>query len=53
LILSQALTLYITPVIYVYLDAAGKKLAAWKPFGGKSASAPRHHPGGPAPMPAE
>ena len=28
LILSQALTLYITPVIYVYLDAAGKNIAA-------------------------
>jgi len=31
LILSQALTLYITPVIYVYLDQAGKALANWQP----------------------
>jgi multidrug efflux pump subunit AcrB len=31
LILSQALTLYITPVIYVYLDTAGKRPAAlWR-----------------------
>ncbi len=33
LILSQALTLYITPVIYVYLDRAGKAVANWQPFG--------------------
>ena len=31
LILSQALTLYITPVIYVYLDRAGKAVANWQP----------------------
>ncbi|MEO7055078.1 MAG: efflux RND transporter permease subunit [Rhizomicrobium sp.] len=48
LILSQALTLYITPVIYVYLDTAGKRLANWHPFGGNPA--PRR---GPAPVPAE
>jgi len=50
LILSQALTLYITPVIYVYLDTAGKRLANWHPFGGK----PRPqgpHAGGPEPHP--
>ena len=51
LILSQALTLYITPVIYVYLDLAGKKVANW---GGKP-SEPRRHLGGhePHPAPAE
>ena len=58
LILSQALTLYITPVIYVYLDQAGKRLANWHPFGGKPkphGTPPRHSGGGnePAPAPAE
>jgi HAE1 family hydrophobic/amphiphilic exporter-1 len=48
LILSQALTLYITPVIYVYLDRLGKAVANWQP--GKSLGA-----GGPeqSPAPAE
>ena len=46
--LSQALTLYVTPVIYVYLDTAGKRLANWHSFGGNPA--PRR---GPAPVPAE
>ncbi|HEV7960558.1 MAG TPA: efflux RND transporter permease subunit, partial [Rhizomicrobium sp.] len=52
LILSQALTLYITPVIYVYLDLAGKKVANWQP--GRRAQ-PRRHSGGhePHPAPAE
>jgi HAE1 family hydrophobic/amphiphilic exporter-1 len=55
LILSQALTLYITPVIYVYLDLAGKRLANWHPFGGKPHGTPRSHGGGhePTPAPAE
>jgi multidrug efflux pump subunit AcrB len=58
LILSQALTLYITPVIYVYLDNAGKRIANWHPFGGKPkphGAPPRHSGGGhePAPAPAE
>ena len=53
LLLSQALTLYITPVIYVYLDNAGKRLAAWQPFGGKSKSQDASHGhGGPEPHPA-
>jgi multidrug efflux pump subunit AcrB len=30
LLFSQLLTLYITPVIYVYLDRAGNFLAHWK-----------------------
>ncbi|HEY2835227.1 MAG TPA: efflux RND transporter permease subunit, partial [Rhizomicrobium sp.] len=52
LILSQALTLYITPVIYVYLDRAGTALARWKPFGAKKQDRPS---GGhePHPAPAE
>jgi HAE1 family hydrophobic/amphiphilic exporter-1 len=57
LILSQALTLYITPVIYVYLDAAGKRLAGWRIFGGQpTPGKPPHGPSGghePRPMPAE
>ena len=53
LLLSQALTLYITPVIYVYLDRAGKALADWQPFGGKARSRDdRGHPSGPDPHPA-
>ncbi len=54
LILSQALTLYITPVIYVYLDAAGKRMANWHIFGGQP-TPPRGPSGGrePHPMPAE
>jgi HAE1 family hydrophobic/amphiphilic exporter-1 len=54
LILSQALTLYITPVIYVYLDRAGKALANWRPFGGQSKpqNSPPSHGGGPQPHPA-
>jgi hydrophobic/amphiphilic exporter-1 (mainly G- bacteria), HAE1 family len=52
LILSQALTLYITPVIYVYLDRAGKAVANWQ-FGKKGHS--HGHSGGhdPHPAPAE
>ena len=48
LILSQALTLYITPVIYVYLDTAGKRLSNWHSFGGKPHNP---HAGGPEPHP--
>jgi len=43
LILSQALTLYITPVIYVYLDRAGKWAANGQPGrlrGGEHSPAP-------------
>jgi hydrophobic/amphiphilic exporter-1 (mainly G- bacteria), HAE1 family len=52
LILSQALTLYITPVIYVYLDRAGKAVSNWQP--GKSKER-RGLSGGhqPHPAPAE
>ena len=48
LILSQALTLYITPVIYVYLDRLGKALANWQPGGPLDA-----HGAGHSPAPAE
>ncbi len=52
LILSQALTLYITPVIYVYLDMLGKKFSNWQPGKG---SETRGLSGGhqPHPSPAE
>jgi HAE1 family hydrophobic/amphiphilic exporter-1 len=55
LILSQALTLYITPVIYVYLDTAGQRLSNWHPFGGKPRPQSPGRSGGPEPhpMPAE
>ena len=57
LLLSQALTLYITPVIYIYLDALGEKAAKWKFFGGSAKTRkqpqPQHPPEGAAPMPAE
>ena len=41
LVLSQVLTLYLTPVIYIYMD----RLSHWRPFGKRDA----HH----APLPAE
>ena len=58
LLLSQLLTLYITPVIYVYLDALGERAGKWKFFnrGAKTASKkPRPDRGGglPNPAPAE
>ena len=58
LLLSQALTLYITPVIYVYLDALGARAAKWKFLnrGAKPAGKkPRPDRGGglPNPAPAE
>jgi HAE1 family hydrophobic/amphiphilic exporter-1 len=43
LLLSQALTLYITPVIYIYLDELGEKLLHWR----------GHGPQRRAPQPAE
>ena len=51
LLLSQLLTLYITPVIYVYLDGLGERAAKWK-FLNRGASAKRQRPGGPMPSPA-
>jgi HAE1 family hydrophobic/amphiphilic exporter-1 len=52
LMVSQALTLYITPVIYVYLDALGERMANWK-FVNRGADKPRQAPGGAHPAPAE
>jgi len=53
LLLSQALTLYITPVIYVYLDKAGKSLAGWQLFGAKKQDRDRPSGHEPHPAPAE
>ncbi len=53
LMLSQLLTLYITPVIYVYLDSLGDRMAQWK-FVNRGAPRPaRRRRGGASPAPAE
>jgi HAE1 family hydrophobic/amphiphilic exporter-1 len=53
LMLSQLLTLYITPVIYVYLDSLGDRMARWKFINrGASRPVPRRR-SGPSPAPAE
>ncbi|HEY0266964.1 MAG TPA: efflux RND transporter permease subunit, partial [Rhizomicrobium sp.] len=57
LMVSQLLTLYITPVIYVYLDRLGEKASHWGWLGGgkprKQAQKPQRPPSGAAPAPAE
>jgi multidrug efflux pump subunit AcrB len=58
LLVSQLLTLYITPVIYIYLDRVGERASHWKWLGGGKAQkkqAPQRPPSGaaPAPSPAE
>ncbi|HEY2008095.1 MAG TPA: efflux RND transporter permease subunit, partial [Rhizomicrobium sp.] len=58
LMVSQLLTLYITPVIYVYLDELGEKASHWGLFGQpqKNASVeqgPRHSSPDAPPAPAE
>ena len=52
LMVSQLLTLYITPVIYVYLDRLGQSASHWGWLGRGKPGAKPHHPGG-APAPAE
>jgi len=51
LLVSQLLTLYITPVIYVYLDRLGERVGHWK-SGSRAPSRPAHGAGGPEPTPA-
>ena len=58
LMVSQLLTLYITPVIYVYLDALGEKVAHWGWLGRPRKKemperGPRHSPPDAQPAPAE
>jgi HAE1 family hydrophobic/amphiphilic exporter-1 len=58
LLVSQALTLYITPVIYVYLDRLGEKASHWGFFGqpqkkSPAKPGPRHSPPDTSPAPAE
>jgi multidrug efflux pump subunit AcrB len=58
LLVSQMLTLYITPVIYVYLDELGEKASHWgflgKPQRKQPAKpGPRHSPPDATPAPAE
>jgi HAE1 family hydrophobic/amphiphilic exporter-1 len=40
LLLSQLLTLYITPVIYIYLDQIGERIGHWRRRGHKPAPTP-------------
>ena len=51
LILSQALTLYITPVIYIHLDHLGDRMARWK-FINRGAKKRRPGSSGAVPRPA-
>jgi HAE1 family hydrophobic/amphiphilic exporter-1 len=55
LFVSQLLTLYITPVIYVYLDRLGERASNWRWLGGKSQQKQKQTrpPSGAAPAPAE
>jgi len=40
LLLSQLLTLYITPVIYIYLDELGERMSHWGGSGARTAPSP-------------
>jgi HAE1 family hydrophobic/amphiphilic exporter-1 len=51
LLLSQLLTLYITPVIYIYLDHLGEQVTHWKTRG-RAVRGSSHGSGGPEPAPA-
>jgi HAE1 family hydrophobic/amphiphilic exporter-1 len=54
LLVSQLLTLYITPVIYVYLDRLGERAGHWKWLGsGDAGETPKDNRGRPSPAPAE
>jgi HAE1 family hydrophobic/amphiphilic exporter-1 len=57
LLVSQLLTLYITPVIYVYLDQLGEKASHWGFLGAPQKKLPkekpRHSPPDASPAPAE
>ena len=58
LLVSQLLTLYITPVIYVYLDRLGEKASHWGLLGKPqkkmpAKEGPRRSPPDASPAPAE
>jgi HAE1 family hydrophobic/amphiphilic exporter-1 len=54
LFVSQLLTLYITPVIYVYLDRLGERASNWHWLGGSKPQKKQTRPSsGAAPAPAE
>jgi len=53
LMVSQLLTLYITPVIYVYLDRLGEQASHWKWLGGPASEAKLRRRRNPPPHPAE
>jgi multidrug efflux pump subunit AcrB len=53
LLVSQLLTLYITPVIYVYLDRLGERASHWHWLGSKAPARAQRPPSGAAPTPAE
>jgi HAE1 family hydrophobic/amphiphilic exporter-1 len=53
LLLSQLLTLYITPVIYIRLDRLGERAVGWKWLGRSAGTGRKNPPAGAAPSPAE
>jgi HAE1 family hydrophobic/amphiphilic exporter-1 len=53
LLVSQLLTLYITPVIYIRLDRLGQRLGQWKWLGRDFVPKPEDHGDDTAPSPAE
>jgi hypothetical protein len=55
LLLSQALTLYTTPVIYIFFDNLGDRFTRWRggdPSHKRKQEEPKQEPSGP-PQPAE
>jgi HAE1 family hydrophobic/amphiphilic exporter-1 len=53
LIVSQALTLFTTPVIYVYLDGLSDRVRGWRSWFGRNPPAHPRHDEGLRPTPAE
>ena len=53
LIVSQALTLFTTPVIYLYLDGLSDRVRGWRSWFGRKTPAHPRHDEGLRPTPAE